>query len=1189
MSLPGSLDFLATDNLCGQNLVRIVARGSSIVAELLRLCGNIPEVFFEGNERGGNADNKKYADIMFDFHYLRDPEEFEKKINANMDLLDLDQEFHENHDDILNRFYLLFESIWKYQGDLAKYIDDVNNGFYIQHSIEQILEEVDGRQLLSEALYLYGVMLLIMEDRVPGYVRERMLVAIYRFSNDGTLVNIDDVCKLCRSTGYLPGVKKPKNHPEALFARFAPNPEVVRLVIGRLQNEDIYLMQPSFPNPDHRSTRISTQAAMLYVILYFSPDILHKQKSTMREIVDKHFNDNWVISVYMGQLIDLTVEWSVYSAAQSALDNVITTANVKNFTEKNTNLINSSLEELKGFLTEGVLQQDYLLDHTTALLNCMRSCNVALRWRFLHRRCQNEAFLKIIRDSMAPQILITLLLNTSQLEYTLKGMFQVLLDEKDRAWTEGKDAAADRMIQLSEYFTGEKALTRVKRDENMMKWFSGLAEQVKGLNLGSDHSTSIGRKIQGLIAALEDVEQFEAIDTNLQIKSFLDEARNIFRQMIRTVNIKHEVMHIIENVSDISYAWETLNDYLDIFHDRIRKDPSSVVFLRATFLKTASILDIPLVRISYINSPDAISVAEYYSSELVEFVRKVLEVIPQSVFRVLSEIEQIQTNKLRPIPLRLEAKDLKEYAQLDLRLELAKLTHQVSIFTEGVLLMEKTLLGVIQIEPRQILQEGLRRELVRQIAFAMDKDLSFKELSRVEINNNMSKLAATLDGLKRSIEYLQDYIGIAGLKMYQQELSRVVNYNTEQEANRYLKKKIFDSNSRYQSKAIPIPRLLSASAANSDGAINCMGRVMNAILILTDSTSTVYAPECSAWFNHPAPDQVKEMNTAWFTSGQQDASKNQTVEVCGVRTFALLERTLGPIGLRGLDRLFGFRAVFEFNTFLKFYQNEVHPFRTLLDQVREGLFPEHKIPPNASKLYQTAKAKVEKLMLPLLKIIRRIGQGQLIRRQIANVLKFGCQLDAHLLYQSLDTFNRGVVTDVYRHYKNPDKFPYPDADNPLLFETTQLLEACGMDDPNHKIYITSTPLEGLPVLLFLFLLNYLPKLDYDKNFGALVRRKAGFPLDGVPLTVGISSLLKQFHPVVTKKLISYLGQYIKVSIHAVLHSDVESKGVEIPSEVQNTLIFMNQLCHYSSIPTTVIHTYVPPYLFDAIRLANNKV
>ena len=123
---------------------------------------------------------------------------------------------------------------------------------------------------------------------------------------------------------------------------------------------------------------------------------------------------------------------------------------------------------------------------------------------------------------------------------------------------------------------------------------------------------------------------------------------------------------------------------------------------------------------------DAVSVAEYYSSELVEFVRLVLEVIPVSVFEILSEIEKIQTHQMLPIPIRLEAKDLRDFAQLDLRFELSKLTHQVSIFTEGVLVMEKTLLGVVQVDPRQILQEGLRRELVRQIASAMHGNLIFR-------------------------------------------------------------------------------------------------------------------------------------------------------------------------------------------------------------------------------------------------------------------------------------------------------------------------------------------------------------------------------------------------------------------------------------------------------------------------------
>ena len=50
----------------------------------------------------------------------------------------------------------------------------------------------------------------------------------------------------------------------------------------------------AYPLPEHRSTALATQAAMLYVILHFSPDTLYNQQAKMREIVDKHFPDNWV-------------------------------------------------------------------------------------------------------------------------------------------------------------------------------------------------------------------------------------------------------------------------------------------------------------------------------------------------------------------------------------------------------------------------------------------------------------------------------------------------------------------------------------------------------------------------------------------------------------------------------------------------------------------------------------------------------------------------------------------------------------------------------------------------------------------------------------------------------------------------------------------------------------------------------
>lgn len=56
----------------------------------------------------------------------------------------------------------------------------------------------------------------------------------------------------------------------------------------------VWLQITNYPSPEHRSTALATQASMLYIILYFSPHNLNTQQAKMREIVDKHFPDNWV-------------------------------------------------------------------------------------------------------------------------------------------------------------------------------------------------------------------------------------------------------------------------------------------------------------------------------------------------------------------------------------------------------------------------------------------------------------------------------------------------------------------------------------------------------------------------------------------------------------------------------------------------------------------------------------------------------------------------------------------------------------------------------------------------------------------------------------------------------------------------------------------------------------------------------
>jgi|JI10StandDraft_1071094.scaffolds.fasta_scaffold942411_2 WASH complex subunit strumpellin len=111
----------------------------------------------------------------------------------------------------------------------------------------------------------------------------------------------------------------PKDYPEAFFARAKLQPSFINSIVGRLRMDDIYNQVVAWPIPEHRSTALATQAAMLYVLLYFVPDVLATERAIMREVVDKHFADNWIISMYLGYTVDLSVAWAKFPAAMKVL------------------------------------------------------------------------------------------------------------------------------------------------------------------------------------------------------------------------------------------------------------------------------------------------------------------------------------------------------------------------------------------------------------------------------------------------------------------------------------------------------------------------------------------------------------------------------------------------------------------------------------------------------------------------------------------------------------------------------------------------------------------------------------------------------------------------------------------------------------------------------------------------------
>ena len=74
------------------------------------------------------------------------------------------------------------------------------------------------------------------------------------------------------------------------------------------------------------------------------------------------------------------------------------------------------------------------------------------------------------------------------------------------------------------------------------------------------------------------------------------------------------------------------------------------------------------------------------------------------------------SQELKEFEVKINKEVLKEATKMDIRFTLAKKTHEITLLTEGMLKLDNVLMGVIEIEPKDILVDGLRRELCKTLA-----------------------------------------------------------------------------------------------------------------------------------------------------------------------------------------------------------------------------------------------------------------------------------------------------------------------------------------------------------------------------------------------------------------------------------------------------------------------------------------
>ncbi|XP_069359283.1 WASH complex subunit 5 isoform X2 [Maniola hyperantus] len=879
--------FLAEDNLCAQNLLKLVSHGNAILAEILRLKDHIPKVFLlESKEIQQN-----YQDVIMDFSYFKVSEVQEKKISTNSKLQDLDDDLKEKYLELITRFYLLFENIYQYIVDLNTFVEQLHDGAFIQQTIETVMKDIEGKQLLCESLYLYGAMLLLCDLYIPGYVRERLLVAFYRYSTNQSQSNVDDVCKLLRDTGYNQiQAKRPADYPVEYFSRVPIHPDFMEKVVGKLRSEDIYNQLAVYTIPEHQASALATQASMLVVCLFFTPHYLHSDTTKMREIVDKFFPCNWIIPIYMGVTMNLVDYWENFKAAKNSLSNTCNTKMVKEIYSKRGNSVQLLINKTHLLLKEGTFTDEFVLDNISKILNVILNSNHVLRWLLLHnsdviffdsnKKSKQLKDLVTKESSYDPLKILELLISTAELELKVREFLRKLLDSRSDTWNKNKELALEAINNLSELFSGSNPYTKVVENEQLKLWFANIAKQISSLNEPITPKTV--KKVTQLLQVLDNVEEFHSIKTTSTVVQFLCDSKDALKNVLRAASLKEDSLVTLETVADFSYAWCTIDLYTKYMQDSIKENPAVTSRLRALFLKLASAMEIPLLRINQAQTDDLVSVSQYYSSELIKYIQKVLQIIPEMVFNIVEKIIDLQTWTIKEVPTRIEKEKLREYAQMEHRMEVAKLTHSASTFTTGILDMRSTLVGVIRVDPAELLEEGLLRELDGHIS---KKFFEFIEPHVRKTNNllpRLQKLAESMDGYKRSLEYIQDYINIHGLRIWQKQVSAIINQSV--------------------AKEISIRKGVSLYGPSA----SFMGSLARQIVQITDTRMCIYINISAAWF---------------------DARSHS--EVINTETFAKLNDAIGVLGLHGLDTLYGYMIKNQ----LQHVQNI---FRTCPDKISIG-------------------------------------------------------------------------------------------------------------------------------------------------------------------------------------------------------------------------------------------------------------
>ncbi|XP_078154824.1 uncharacterized protein LOC144550941 isoform X3 [Carex rostrata] len=1126
---------ISGDGLTGEfpELLQFCARAEALIAELLLLADRVPSQFLD----------PRFDPVLFDLRYFESPRDYEARINANTELQAVEDELNESCASYLQRFFLLANGVVQYHTDLVKYLSNLQEGLYAHFTLEGILGNKHGAQLLIESISLFGGIILLIEHRISGFLREKLLVSYLRINQSFKFPNLEQIYSLCRlhkTTKPVPDIINIQK-TEDLFARF-PFPKVAidAVIVSCLRNDDIYNNGHFYTDPIHRTMALSRQGAHLFVLLFYSHGFLFNS-AFMREVVDRFFKDNWVVPVVLHFSVDLLVSWDPYREAKAALVECVSPTFMRDRCTYHCMKVTNLIKELDSAACDDALKKELLMENSQHLLLLVKNCNFTLRWLLLHRMSNDKKAREIVMTvctahQVDKESLLHLLLKASKVEYDLKEMYSELLSDREVMWHEKKRFVFYCIKDVSQsHFTSSVSLSKFK-NKTLKEWLDNILSEVNLLEYAGGAGSS-NRAIYRIISALKDLEQIQ--ENNIQTKDAMLKAQKSLHDMIKILSLDNQTIRALLVITDGLYAWGYLEEYQENLKNKIKKDTSVLLVLNAFFLKFQSLLSAPLQRIAECKSQDLACISNYYSMKYSAGILAILEIVPVILLDIGLHDESSHPFYLQSNHINKET--IEDFIQVDEQLRGARRAAKLCVIAEGIQLMSRTFDGILNLNLKSWLEEKLRKEIARQLEAKLG---SFFLSSHG--NDDLERCMHSLFNYKtlqsQKLELLQDILHMHGTHLWHESFTSVLDACAMREETEF---KI--QQSLNFKNLVPNPK-------------SFMGLLLQKIICLTDPSRSMFI----------------ELMLGWF-----DAEGN---EVIGLRFFTLLESCVGQVGLASLDSLLAKIVSISMENMLNSFVLLDSNFPEEMQKLDEILGPPASISllglpsyNNMVHMYSTAwELLVDKCAI--------IGQLQLLRSLVNFRLKSknkGNSVATADAFISAISTQRDKLVEVKENKEDSSK-------NLLLKALNQQKKLCGLICPFDTVYISKKAPNYLSRIASLLSISQgivqMGRYVFDAHLGTLTSRSKKSQKDFSPLMIGLGTLLRQFHPSYMTQYIQFMAQYVHTMEASFVATDEPNKvTINHACEVAKAVFWLRSFCKYMGISENVIELCIAPSIIALLQ------